>query len=154
MLGNLYWFEVLMFIISILIGVLCKVLIVHDLKRDSKPFVFEHYICIVAIEVIFFATVSLFPYSTGTKECNNLFVIKEMQEELVKIHRNQLTSNTVEFITEDKDAFIHNNIAFHGDIKYIKSNENKIEYDVYKRPFRNKKEAKNVKVYYNASDFK
>ena len=150
MLGNLYWFEILTIVITLLGIIIASIIL---LKTDCYVAFAGTLGVVIAVSFALLMT----SFSIGTKEYN-LYVTKDTPLEngaLVRTEDNR-RNKTIEFITTDKkeETFTRKNIDFNGDIKYIKSNENRIEYDVYKQPFISIEKARNIKVYYNASDFK
>ena len=149
------WFEIL-FLIVMIVGMIS--LIPAYLLVGEKC-----SLSIIIFIVGFFVVYIMIPFSTGKQEYT-LVVMEEIHGDtlengdLIRIKerdRGLSNSRILEFVTKssNKEKTIQKYVVLHGDVEYIASDSNRIRYDSF-RHIASEEEAKNVKVYYNASDFK
>ena len=146
----------------VIIGVIVSVIMLC-ITKDAITVIYGLGITIC----ICFVMACLSPVSLGTKNYN-LYTMEELHGDMLKngdLIRIKDVSNigifgfisnnkTIEFAVKDLDTekISPKEIEFEENIEYIPSDENRLEYDAYQRPFGNEK-AKNVRVYYNVSEF-
>lgn len=149
------WFEILFLIVMIvgMISIIPAYLLVGE----------QCSLSIIIFIVGFFVVYIMIPFSTGKQE-HNLVVMEEIHGDnlengdLVRIKEQDgglSNSRILEFVTKssNKEKTIQKYVVLHGDVEYIASDSNKIEYDSF-RHIVSEEEAENVKVYYNSSEFK
>ena len=160
-MSELHYIENVLKIIAAVGGIVSAIMLYKS--NDMIAFIFGWSITLC----ICFIISSLYSVSLGTKNYN-LYKMEELHGDMLKngdLIRIKDVSNieifgfvsndkTIEFAVKDLDTekISPKEIEFEENIEYIPSDENRLEYDAYQRPFGDEK-AKNVKVYYNVSEF-
>ena len=146
----------------VIIGVIVSVIMLC-ITKDAITVIYGLGITIC----ICFVMACLSPVSLGTKNYN-LYTMEELHGDMLKngdlirikdvrnigIFGFISNNKTIEFAVKDLDTekISPKEVEFDGKIEYIQSDENRLEYDASQRLFGDEK-AKNVRVYYNVSEF-
>lgn len=149
------WFEILFLIVMIvgMISIIPAYLLVGE----------QCSLSIIIFIVGFFVVYIMIPFPTGKQEYN-LVAMEEIHGDtlengdLVRVKERDgglSNSRILEFVTKssNKEKTIQKYVVLHGDVEYIASDSNRIEYDS-SRHIASEEEAENVKVYYNSSELK